>query len=1397
MTDLPWRIEMLGWLRATRGDQVVRRFRMQKAGALLAYLAYYSHRSQARSELIELLWPDCDPQVGRHNLRQALSSLRHQMEPPGIVPGSIIIADHATVQLNPAAVETDVAQFEAALQAAARAGNAVQQAQILTEAAELYRGELLPGRFETWVLAERQQLEERFLRTLEQLVAHCERMGDFTQALRWARRAVAADPLREEAQHALIRLLAASGKNAAARRQYQMLKRLLQDELGLSPTPEIQDLADTLDERFTRSKHGGGRRDAPPRLLTPPPEDTPCPPALPNGTVTFFLAEIEGGAALREPAEGDTWGAQGKYDELLSSVFRRHGGHELWSPAAECGEMGVSGNPEVEIPQPGRAGWIPRLQVVFGRASDSLAAAVAAQRALAAVPPREGRGAPLVRIALHTGEVASGQALHFSPEIQRATWLLSAAHPGQILLSERTAAMLHGRLLPGLQLIDLGLFRLRDPSPPERLFQATYPDMAPREFSPPRALPARAGHVPPRFTRFFGRQQEIVRLRETLEDAETRLVTLTGPGGSGKTRLACETVDGLRESWQGAAWFVPLVDLMEPRLIADKVLEGLRLPRSPHLEPLEQVIAFLAQQPSLLLLDNLEHLLSAGTAIVQTLIERVATLTVLVTSRERLDLPGEREFPVQPLPTPVDSEQGRRRRQDANSAAEVSTIPLLPVALTECPSVQLFVDRAQMARADFQVTKTNAAEVAELCRRLEGLPLALELAAARIGVLTPRQMLVRLGRRFELLVRRQEGNDARHRSLRAALDWSHQLLTPEIQRFFARLSVFRRGWTLEAAEAIGQEPRALEFLEQLRACSLVLAEETGARTIRGPGFQERQSAMPERSEADRPTPEMRFFLLETMREYGAERLQPEEQADLSRRHARYYLTLAEEAEPKLMTGERGEWLDLLDREHDNLRAVLAWSLAVGGAGGLEPDAGLGGADIETPRQPGALGVSDADGMTEIGSQLAGALTWFWFHRNHLREGRKWLDGLLAHSREAGRPSFDERRDRSDGSPPPARPLHPAGIASKVRARALYAAGLLAWEQGDLPAAHTLLEESAAIGRDLGDKRLIAHPLVWLGIVMSHQDERARALSHHEESVTLFRETDDRWGLALSLGFLGANLDSDQPMRTRLDESIRLFRELGEPWGLAFPLGFLGDLEWRQGNHKRARALFEEALALRRAAGHRFAIAHSLQYLVRVALHEGDLWRAAALLLERLSLFREMGHRLNVAWTLLGLAEVALLAGDYEAARSPIGESLIMCRELGDRSGIAMGAMRLGAVALGQQDFRRAAALFGESWPAFRDLGDVLRLAGCFTGLGAVAAAEGQCEQAARLFGAAAALCETAGVRQSWSEQAIYDRGMAAARAGGGEEAVSAAWIEGRAMTSEQATALATWVASRT
>lgn len=582
--DAPWRIELLGRLRATQGDRVVTRFRARKTGLLLAYLAYYIQRPHPREALIDLLWPEADLSPGRGNLSKELSSLRRQLEPPGVPVGAVIVADHFAVQLNPAACVTDVAQFESALQSASRAGNDRDSVCRLVEAVELYAGELLPGYYEEWILQERQHLAEQCLGAIHQLVSALEQAGDLESALEHARRAVRADPMREEAHFDLIRLYAAAGQPSAALRQYHELERLLRDELDETPSAATRALAEEL------------RRDARTVVVarSAPPEVTPA------------------------------------------------------------GE----------------------------------------------------RGAP------------------------------SPAAP-----------------------VEAAPLRPSRPTP----------------------------RLPLQFTRFFGREEEIARLAETLLCSEARLVTLTGPGGSGKTRLTIAVADRLQEAFREAIAFVPLADLTDADQIPDAIMKALDLPRSADLDPLEQVVEVLNRHPSLLVLDNLEHLVEEGALLVKRLLERIPTLTCLVTSRQRLSLAGEQEFVVLPLPTP--------RRSDS------------PERLLQYASVKLFVDRAQAVRADFQVTAANASAIAALCDRLEGLPLALELAAARALVLTPDQMLARLEERFDFLVSRQRGASSRHRTLRGAIDWSYRLLSADLRRAFARLSVFHGGWTLEAARPSARSPR--------------------------------------------------------------------------------------------------------------------------------------------------------------------------------------------------------------------------------------------------------------------------------------------------------------------------------------------------------------------------------------------------------------------------------------------------------------------------------------------------------------------------------------------------------------------------------------------------------------
>jgi non-specific serine/threonine protein kinase len=1322
--DAPWQIELLGWLRAVQGDRVVSRFQTHKTGALLAYLAFHLPRSHPRELLIEHLWPECDPEAGRNRLRKALTSLRHQLEPPDTPPGAVIVADRATVQLNPAACTTDVARFEAALQSAARAKSETAHEQWLARAIEEYRGELLPGYFEEWILPERLRLHEAFLQALGQLATLRERAGDLQGALQYANRTVSADPLREESHQELIRLLALSGQPAAARRQYQELEQMLGRELGIAPAPSIPRPARSPGERERTTGEQRRARREPVTLAGSRPSFAPpmSPSALPTGTVTVLLTEIIADRAWEQAGEL-TLGELEAVQAWLSSLFRGHGGRELERVGS-------------------------RMVVLFGRASDALAAAVTGQQAVASVMGRgrQERGnasgeteradessfpssphlrvAPsLPRMALHTGEIEPGEEIRRGPVITHAGWLMRAAHPGQILLSEKGAAMLPGEGKTDLRLVDLGLYRLRDAEPAERLFQVCYPGMTPDRFPPPDAPPGPVAHLPLRFTRFFGREPEMARLRELLGSppaaletqraprrsegkpepldpdviplrdlcvssaaggASSRLVTLTGPGGSGKTRLALEAVEPLQAPFQGAVYFVPLADVTDARLIPTRIADSLRLPRSPHREPLEQVIDFLSRQPALLLLDNFEHLVAAGAPLIRTLLEGVETLVVLVTSRRRLDLEGERELPVAPLPVPDEAgthEVGDGRRvwagtgaagdgSDNGGLARPYTPHLTPYTLLQLPSVALFVDRAQAARPDFQLTAGNRAAVAEICRRLEGLPLALELAAGRAGVLTPQQMLARLERRFELLVSRKRDASGHHHSLWAALDWSYELLSPELQRFFARLSVFRGGFTLEAAEAVcgSKIQNTLDALEQLRECSLALVEEGGA--------------------------EVRYRLLETLREYGAEQLAPQERAEVAARHAAYFSGLGRQAQQGPAGSLKRSWLPRLEIEHDNLRAALDWH--------------------------------GESGQVQAGLELGAALRRFWARQGCLAEGRGRLEALLQ--------------------------LPGAEARTAVRAEALFAAGVLADAQGDLQSARRLMEESLGIWRELGDRRGIAAALKELSMALATQgDQSWRRLA--EESLAIWRELGERQEVAMLLTNLGSEAGAHgdyDAARASLEESLRICRELGDNGARAFPLETLGWIAGRQGDYETARSLLEESVRIWRASGYRRWIARALSHLGVVARGQGRLDEAQALLQESLEIGRELGDWASMAQALGQLGQLARDRGDLPEASLLLQQALTLHREQQNR----------------------------------RDSAD------CLEGLAAVACAQRVPERAARLLGAARALRDAIGLAIAPSEQPHYVALLADVCRALGDAAFTAMWEAGRALTWEQATAAA-------
>jgi predicted ATPase/DNA-binding SARP family transcriptional activator len=789
------RIELLGGLSLERAGDRITRFQTQKTAALLAFLAYHAGQSVPRETLLELLWPEADPVAGRNRLSTALSTLRRHVEPPGIPAGALIVANHAEVRMRSDLLTTDVAEFEALLQAAAQARGRTERTLFLVDALARYRGPLLPGYYDEWALAARQRLADLRFDAGRRLIEALQQTGESERALQTARDSVQLDPLREEAHCDLIRLLYERGEHAAARRQYDELIRHLQQDLGLQPAAETRRLAERLALRSPTTLPG-------PLTLEPGMKHAahPTPPTLgrPSGTVTALLTDIEGSTALWERAGEAFREVLQWHHALLRAQFDRFSGYEV----TEAGDSFL---------------------VIFAGAAEALSCAIACQRALAVETDGDGKARIRVRMALHSGDIAPDNDGYHGLMLHHASRILAAAHGDQILCSETTAALLKRSHGVESRLLDLGLYRLRDMPQPERLFMVDYPDRAERTFPPLRATPSQSPALPPRTTRFFGREIEMARLQAILSgiqaddrfaigspspEPQHRLITLTGTGGTGKTRLAVETAQVVQSAFSGAVWFVPLADTHDAGRVVAGIAEALRLPPRATGEPIDPIVDRLSQQPSLLILDNFEHLVEEGAAIVGRLLERVPTLICLVTSRRLLGLAGEQEFILGPLPTPETALGGNsdatREPPAAHGQLPNAQRPT-PTTLLSVPSIALFVDRAQMARPDFQLTARNAPAVVALVERLEGIPLALELAAGRAQVLTPEGMLTHLEHDFSLLASRKRDANERHRTLHAAIEWSYRLLTPELQRLFARLSVFRGGWTAESGERVCSE----------------------------------------------------------------------------------------------------------------------------------------------------------------------------------------------------------------------------------------------------------------------------------------------------------------------------------------------------------------------------------------------------------------------------------------------------------------------------------------------------------------------------------------------------------------------------------------------------------------
>jgi predicted ATPase/class 3 adenylate cyclase len=893
---------------------------------------------------------------------------------------------------------------------------------------------------------------------------------------------------------------------------------------------------------------------------------------LPSGTVTFLFTDIEGSTALWERDRQAMAAAVERHFALLSEAVAAQNG-VLFKTIGDA------------------------TQAALPTVPNAIAAAIAAQLALR----REDWGdlGPLrVRMAIHAGEATPKDGDYLAPALNRLARVLATGYGEQILLTD-TARVLATTLPVGYALQDLGRHRLRDLIEAERIFQLCGPGIPP-DFPPLKSLDQQPTNLPTQPTVLIGRERELAALRAMLAAQETRLITLVGPGGTGKTRLALQAAAESLEHFADGVWWVPLAAVSDPENVAQAIAAPLGIREGPAQPLLESLASHLRSRQTLLLLDNFEHLRDAAPQI-QHLLHSAPGLVMLVTSREPLRLRAEREFPVDPLPLPV-ADRGISV-QDALAA----------------PAVRLFVERAQARKPAFALDDANVADVVAICRRLDGLPLAIELAAARVRILTPAALLARLDQRLSILTGGARDLPERQQTLRAAIAWSYDLLVPPERAFFARLGVFAGGCTLEAAEAVcsaagGLPLDLLDGIDSLVQKSLLRQEE-------GPGG------------------DPRFTMLETIREFAQERLLELTEADALRQaHADTLLALAENVNRDDLSAEV-DLLNRLEADHANFRQAIAYYTSQGAAGLAKR------------------------------VRLVAALAHFWRTHGHLAEGRRELEEAIAAEGDIppaqcaraikGAALLAEAQGDLDG----AERLNEQVLALLREtgdlvgvADSLTGLGVIARQRGDLKTARSRHQEALDAWRRAGDEAGTAGALLDLGLIRQLEGDYVGAEPALKESLGLFRRLGDDLGEAHALHYLGlhamataslpesikwfgeslrlwhamgnrqmiatdfSNLGEAQHLSGALDEAERLFREaltlfeaLGDPRGRGFVLGQVGLVALDRGNPKEARELLRESLRLLWCAGLRGSAADALQALAEASWRLGELDTAATLL----------------------------------------------------------------------------------------------------------------------------------------------------------------------------------------
>lgn len=972
---------------------------------------------------------------------------------------------------------------------------------------------------------------------------------------------------------------------------------------------------------------------------------------------------------------------------------------------------------------------------IFPRASDAVRCALELALSEDASDPSPSR----LRIALHTGELPVGDDRGGPDELVKRSGLIAAlCQPGQVLMSRSTVDLVGDRLPPEADVRDLGPHRLKDLVTRTDVYQLCHPKLR-NDFPPLNSVDAVPNNLPLQLTSFVGRDAEIDRVQALLDAG--RLVTLTGPGGCGKTRLAQHVAVERLDRFPEGVWFVDLASIIDPVLVPSAIGSALGIRESPA-QPLEETLKMqLRDSQMLLLLDNCEHVVEAVAQIVDSLLRSCPSISILGTSREQLGIDGELPWRVPPLSLPDNQHVAGTQ----NAARDTSLL------VYDAP--RLFIERAMKVAPSLQLNEENRTAILEICRRVEAIPLAIELAAARASALAVPEIAEGLNNRFDLLSARSRSTVERQQTLEASVTWSFNLLSEPEQVLLRRLGSFWGGFTIQAVREVceADETRredVVNLLASLVDKSLVQVDELGPRS--------------------------RYRLLEAVRHYALDRLvESGEETEIRKRHANFFLTLAETGESELTGADQDKWCARLESEHDNLRAALEFS----------------------------KGQGDGDALL----RLAGALVFFWGMRGHFREARDWLAEALSRGGSA---------------------------APGTRVKALWGQGYIGLVVSDMVTVKPYAEESLAIYKELGDKRGIARSLCLLGwSTVFGGDPSARGLL--EQSAELARETGDMWCLAAALERLGYMFIGNSDIREAnrcLQEAIGVARGIGDGfrvrgssvylgWVKLFQgefseahdllrdvvenaqrvqdrhlrslgLGFLGYALLHLGDYDAARVACQESLAMGRESGNVLIEARALFALGKIAQAKGDDTTARDLLKESVDLVRAVPMPFFRVTYLAALGDAEAAAGDVDIAREHLDEATRISREAGNKWGLAHALSCLATVYARDDQDDRAEDLWHEALALRLKMGDKAGIAECLRNLMHVATKQGSYLEATRLAAAACAIIENIGQVLPTAEQGRLEETTEMLRTQLSAGDFQSAWTEGQELGIAEAVAYA-------